>query len=215
MSSFEWMELHALTSEINASRTRLSAARVNKDSRLARVLEEEIAGAEQRRTRLLAHITTHLASVPEGSPPAEAIEEANPGQALAQIEEIADQAAAEQPLAEIGDRSIGSAAPSPAAAIPQADNSGGIIVWDQLSFGDIERETNQLGVRRAEMLARHAEELKALEVDQTQLDALEQAIEAFVRRFGPSSPEDAQQSAPGSAIVVLGEERESRLQGRA
>jgi hypothetical protein len=33
------------------------------------------------------------------------------------------------------------------------------------------------------MLARHAEELKALEADQAELDMLEQAIKEFVRKF--------------------------------
>ena len=55
MSSFEWMELQTLTSDITAARSRLAAARSRKDHRVIRVLEEEIAAAEARRARLLAH----------------------------------------------------------------------------------------------------------------------------------------------------------------
>jgi hypothetical protein len=56
-------------------------------------------------------------------------------------------------------------------------------VWDQLTPVDIERAKSELDARRAEMLARHAEELKGLDIDQTQLEALEQAIGAFLQKF--------------------------------
>src|SRR5205807_9162225 len=71
MGSFEWMELQTLTSDINMSRSRLAQARSSKDHRLIRVLEGEIAAAEARRDRLLAHITTHLADHSE--PAADAV----------------------------------------------------------------------------------------------------------------------------------------------
>ena len=56
-------------------------------------------------------------------------------------------------------------------------------MWDQLTPVDIERAKSELDTRREEMLARHAEELKGLDVDQTQLEALEQAISEFVQKF--------------------------------
>ena len=56
-------------------------------------------------------------------------------------------------------------------------------MWDQLTPVDIERAKSELDARREEMLARHAEELKGLDVDQTQLEALEQAISEFVQKF--------------------------------
>src|ERR1700704_1195075 len=65
MGSFEWMELQTLTSDINASRSRLAQARSHKDHRLIRMLEGEIGAAEGRRDRLLADISTHLAGTPE------------------------------------------------------------------------------------------------------------------------------------------------------
>lgn len=70
------------------------------------------------------------------------------------------------------------------ARAPKADSAeGGINVWEQLKPSDFERARRDLDTRRAEMLARHAEELKALEADQTQLDTLEQAIAAFAQKF--------------------------------
>jgi len=94
--------------------------------------------------------------------------------------------------------------PAPPAASVEDDNpKGGTIVWDQLTPSDLERAKEALVSRRTEMLARHAEELKALEADGNQLEELERAISAFLRRF-TSPPSDAE-------VVKLGEERELRL----
>src|SRR6478735_3747153 len=71
MSSYEWMELQTLTSEIAASRARLVAARSAKDNRLARVLEQEIGEAERRRDLLLSNITDQVAGQDEPSSPAD------------------------------------------------------------------------------------------------------------------------------------------------
>jgi len=81
----------------------------------------------------------------------------------------------------------------PIAAAPDADTIEGVTdLWDRLTPGHIERAKHELGNHRAEMLARHAEELKALEADQSEIDALAQAIDAFVRKF----------NAPSAAPVV-------------
>lgn len=207
MGSFEWMELQTLTSDINLSRSRLATARSSKDHRVARVLEAEIAAAEARRDRLLTRITTHLAGTPEAAPHPETTETADSRRALAPVGETPqDGGSAELASRELVDRTLESGAASSDAA-PRADRvEGGTIVWNQLTPSDIERAQNELGVRRAEMLARHAEELNGLETDQAQLESLEQAIDAFVRRFNPSSPE--------GSVVKLGEERELRVQGR-
>ena len=54
---------------------------------------------------------------------------------------------------------------------------------DLLCRADIEHFKRELGGRRSELLARHAEELKALDTEQTEIDAIEQAIEVFARKF--------------------------------
>ena len=59
----------------------------------------------------------------------------------------------------------------------------------------------QLDIRRSETLARHAEELKALEADQAQIDTLSQAIDAFMRKF--NAPAD------DGSVVRLDEKRAS------
>jgi len=83
-------------------------------------------------------------------------------------------------------------------------------VWDQLTPGDIQNAKQELTGRREEMLARHAEELKAIDADQAQLDTLAEAIELFARKF----KQPAQAEAPNADVVTLDEERELR-QGRA
>jgi len=210
MSSYEWMELQTLTSDIAASRSRLVAARSAKDHRVARVLEQEISEAERRRDQLLANITDQVAGEPDPVPQpepdtldaplllelAEAIvpDQDEPRQLATPLDQVAAKGAASRSVA------------------PQAESTeGGIAVWDQLTPGDIENAKNELAGRRAEMLARHAEELKSLDGDQAQLDTLVEAIELFARKF--KLP--AQTEAPNAAVVALEEERELRLQGRA
>jgi hypothetical protein len=52
-----------------------------------------------------------------------------------------------------------------------------------LSRFDIERLKRELGTRRAEILSRRAQELRDLEADQAEIDAFEQAINVFARKF--------------------------------
>src|SRR5436190_22718024 len=96
MSSYEWMELQTLTSDIAASRARLAAARSSRDNRLARVLEQEIGEAERRRDLLLANITNQVASPTEASP--------QPQAAAADTSPTVDSAAAAAPDSEVADQ---------------------------------------------------------------------------------------------------------------
>ena len=182
MSSYEWMELQTLTSDIAASRARLVAARSAKDNRLARVLEQEIGEAERRRDLLLANITDQVAGQGEAASPAA------PGAAEAPV---MPEPAVVAPAGDTPEQ------PEPAAAefmVSQpagplaATTAGGSAVWDQLTPGDIENAKTELASRRVEMLARHAEELKAIETDQSQLDTLAEAIELFARKFKLPAP---------------------------
>ena len=94
----------------------------------------------------------------------------------------------------------GAAPPAPA---PQAARAEGIenMSWDQLKPSDITRAKEDLVTRRAEMLARHAEELRGLDADQAELDGLEQAITGFLQKFN---------SPAGAGVVKLDAERELR-----
>src|SRR5229473_8001542 len=116
---------------------------------------------------------------PEPAPPPKAREGAGPRQASAPPAEAAQDEAAAEPALPPKARDGAGARP----AFTKADSvEGGTIVWDQLKPSDIERVKNEIGTRRAEMLARHAEELKELEAEQSQLETLEQAIEMFLRK---------------------------------
>ena len=75
------------------------------------------------------------------------------------------------------------------------------IVWDQLTPADVQRAKDQIDVRRTEMLERHAAELQALDVDSAEVDAVDQAIAAFINKFGVSN---------GAEVVALNPERNSR-----
>src|SRR5262245_25743478 len=66
MSSFEWMELQTLISDIATARSRLADARQRKDHGRIRALEDEIAKAERMRLQLVAHITTNIVSEDPG-----------------------------------------------------------------------------------------------------------------------------------------------------
>ena len=241
MGTYDWMELQTLTSEIAASRSRLAAARSSGDRGRARALEEEIAAAEGRRDRLLAHITTNLVSAPvervgrgkgkadaearkaaveavaavaaeaagEQPAPDEVDEEQPPAEIVEppplEVAEPAPLEAVEQQAPEVAEESAAAAAAPPASAPKAGPVEGGSSVWNQLTPNDIERAKTDLVARRAEMLTRHAEELNALDADQTQLETLEQAIAAFAAKFsGPAGK---------GGVVELGAERELRQQG--
>jgi hypothetical protein len=202
MSSFEWMELQTLTSDITAARSRLVEARASSDRTAARALEKEISVAEARRLDLLAHITTDLVGAGRDDAAHRDAEDGCDPADLVLVEEIArGDNDCERGAREPADR-IGDSAASLGAA-PQSDSTeGGVVVWNQLTASDVQHAKAEVSVRRAEMLARHAEELKGLDEDQSELDTLTEAVTAFMHKFKPSSDD--------SAVVVLGHGRELR-----
>jgi len=56
-------------------------------------------------------------------------------------------------------------------------------MWNMLSHADLEAAKQRLKSQREETLRRHAEELRALESDQAELEKLDQLIDAFVKKF--------------------------------
>jgi hypothetical protein len=56
-------------------------------------------------------------------------------------------------------------------------------MWDHLTPADIERVKHRLAVSRAEMLSRHAEELKELDAQQDELEALERLVSGFAQKY--------------------------------
>jgi hypothetical protein len=74
------------------------------------------------------------------------------------------------------------------------------IAWDRLTPADVQRARDEVNLRRTEMLERHAAELNALDADSAEVDAVDQAIATFIRKFG----------LPSAEIVPLNPERNSR-----
>jgi len=188
MALSDWTELENLSGEIADSQSRLEAARATQNHGLARLLERQISEAEKWRDRLVHQITSRLTIGPGAAArnashasPAEPIPETAPGEASLP-ESVADAAVA------VID--VGLAEPPLAAAAAITNRLEGVAsVWEQLSRTDVERVKRELGVRRAELLARHAEELRALDAEQSEIESFLQAIEAFTRKFNVAAGE--------------------------
>ena len=60
-------------------------------------------------------------------------------------------------------------------------------MWTEFNRADIERVKGELEAGRSEMLARHAAELTALDVDEAELTVLEEAIDGLFRKFNLGS----------------------------
>jgi hypothetical protein len=144
-----------------------------------------------------------LGSAAEPAPRTKARASTGFGQASAPATEPAqDVANAEQPFPDRIDRIVTSGAGPPAPALKAGSEEGEIIVWDKLTPSDIERAKNEVGLRRAEMLARQVQELKGLEAEQGQLETLERAIDIFFQKINQSSPK--------STTVRMGQGHELR-----
>lgn len=201
MSSFE-SELQQVTTTIAAARSRLSVARLSKNLALVQALEEEIAAAEARRKALRTG---------DPAPVVDAVEPAGPAASLdldLDPDPDPDPAADPDPVSkpvegvvaaeDVPQNDAEAAEPSPAS-------EGVAVMSDEvIPIDAIERASRELDARRAELLARHAEELKALDADQKEIDAMAQALSAFMRKFNLGSS--------AGSVVRLDEERDMRLQ---
>lgn len=204
MGMADWTELENLSGEIADSQSRLAAARATQNHGLVKLLERQISEAEKWRDRLVQQITSRLTvpgTVARGdrapAPPDPQLEAAS--------EAATPQPLGELPVAELAATEIAVAVAEPVASAapgaPVPDRLEGVAsVWEQLSRTDLDRVKRELGMRRAEMLTRHAEELRALDAEQGEIAAFEQAIEAFARKF----------NVTGGEVVVPFEERKAR-----
>jgi hypothetical protein len=224
MASSEWMELESLSRDIADSQGRVEAAKSIGSFDLAQVIEQEVALMEERRTQVLAHLADVITGTGEpddtDEPEGTGEPEKNPGpagDAQEEISEITEDSAKEIADSEPQEARVVSPIASRSAAAPEPDTKTAPepgrykstpgrpgIAWNQLTPADVERAKRDLSLRRAEMLARHSEELRTLEADKAEIDALEQAIDAFMRKFAVS--------AAGGEVVPLKQQRSSRLQ---
>ena len=63
------------------------------------------------------------------------------------------------------------------------ESQGAVLMWDKLNRADIEQARQDLKLRHAETVRRHAEELSGLEADQTGIETLNQLIGAFAEKY--------------------------------
>jgi hypothetical protein len=228
-SSFEWLELETLSRDIANLEDRLRAARSTKNHGLMRLLEQQLDQAKRRRPQILEAITRHAAysaaapaSRPgkhkrpvavlvedvlvEDAPVADAPAVAAPQVIAEDAAESAegDTAVAVQAIAEPEPEQQPDERNSAASVVVpfSASTEGNRSMWDQLTPDHLEKAKGELARRRDEMVSRHAEELKALDAEQDELAALDQAIGAFARKFSTL--------AAGSEVVQIEEGQRMR-----
>ena len=172
MSTFDWVELETLSTEVAHLQSRLDAARDTRNLGLVQLLKRELAGSEKKRDQVLADITKGLSA---NSP-------AN--RQHIPLKNVQSKPAEGKP-SQSGNVELGTlnSVPSAARVLATDTATGDTSMWDQLTAADIERVKRGLATRRAEILTRHAEELKALEADRNEIDAIEKAIAVFTRKF--------------------------------
>ena len=172
MSTFDWVELETLSTEFAHLQSRLDAARDTRNLGLVQLLERELADAEKKRDQVLADITKGLS----------AISSAN--RQHIPLKNVLSKPA-EGKRSQSGNVEPGTlnSVPSAARVLATDTATGDTSMWDQLTAADIERVKRGLATRRSEILARHAEELKAFEADQNEIDAIEKAIAVFTQKF--------------------------------
>jgi len=179
MSKLGWVELETLSTEIAHLQSRIDAARASRNYGTVRLLEREMAEVAERRGRVLADITNEFSEAPTDAqqptnPPAQGVE--GEGKKV-------DEAREARPDIQAKTLTV-----VPSANVPLTmDQRGGLDMWDKLTAADLERVKQGLTTRRSEMLARHAEELKSLEAEQSEIDAIEKAIAVFTQKFRPAS----------------------------
>jgi hypothetical protein len=88
-------------------------------------------------------------------------------------------------------------------------------MWDHLTPADIERVKRRLAISRAAMLSRHAEEVKELDAQQDDLEALERLVSGFAERYLASdiaSSVDDTISKQPPVLADLGHSPASKMQ---
>ena len=175
MSKFDWVELETLNGQFAHSQKRLAAARASQDHRLVKLLQQEITEVEERRDRVLTDLTTEIGVAPPHTPQPTHI----PVEKLRHVEDKSESGAEDTAVILTPDP-----LKSPDRRIA---STGDADMWDKLTKTDLERAKRILASRRSELLVRHTEEMKALEADENEVDAIERAIAAFAQKLKSSS----------------------------
>ena len=206
MATSAWVEMENLSRDIADANGRIEAAKSVGSNAVSQVLHKEIAQLEARRVKLLTNIATSVvdgdAEVLHTEPTADLAEGTK--ERLIPAEPEANTAAAAQNMSDIvGERGAASMEPTQPNLAPQhggdpakevvmpfQDPKSGrssphnaAVSWAQITPADLDRAKEDLKNRWVETLARHADELKGLAADQSDIDNVERAIEVFTRKF--------------------------------
>jgi hypothetical protein len=173
MSKFEWVELESLSAAVTHLQSRIEAARGTKNYGLVQLLEKDLAAAMVRRSRVLADITVGVSNAPRSG--------ARPVEPLAHGPQPEEPDAKQERAGTIETHVSQNILSITSPENPSA--RGNLQMWDKLTAADVERVKRGVATRRAEMLARHAEELKALETERTEIEAVDKAIAVFTQKF--------------------------------
>jgi hypothetical protein len=86
-------------------------------------------------------------------------------------------------------------------------------MWERLKQDDILDAKRELRRRVDETLRRHAEELKTLDTDLAEVEALDRLVDAFADKFGTAPREEAPANSGDSAapVPVAGDKRASNV----
>jgi hypothetical protein len=84
-------------------------------------------------------------------------------------------------------------------------------MWEQLTPADIERVKQRLATERVETLSRHAEELKALDANQAEIETFERLVLAFVNDHLSPPPATASEEPAVAGEVGAPATPEGRL----
>ena len=79
----------------------------------------------------------------------------------------------------------------------------GRMMWERLTFDDIVQAKAETNRRRTEILARQAEEMRALAAEEAEVEALDRLIDEFAGKFG--HVETAPETVPASDEAVADE----------
>jgi hypothetical protein len=169
MGLSDLMRLEVLGRKQADSQSRLDAARSIQNHGLVTLFERDIAENDKASPQVLADITKEL----------DVARSAKPHPSHPPVQSFQPETTnGEQQGAEHGEPITAADLVSPEPSSCVGTREGVAVVWDQVTVADIERAKRGLATRRSEILARHSDELKALEAEQ-----VEQAIGAFASKF--------------------------------
>src|SRR5262249_49243180 len=188
MSRLGWVELETLSTEAAHLQSRIESARASRNYGKVRLLEREMTELAERRNRVLAEITNGLNEAPQGGQ-----QPTNSQMQGVQAEQVGEIREAAQQIQAVAAINL-----VPRRSPLTTDEAGDLTMWDKLTSADIERVKRGVATRRAEMLSRHAQELKALETEQSEIDAIEKAVALFTQKFKLDK---------SAEVLVLDEER--------